>query len=64
MLQGHVRTSPPLPFRATLSPVQRWYAASSELPSLAWAPLFVLQLCAISLDIEECILVTATIETY
>jgi hypothetical protein len=42
----------PPPFRAALSPIQRcWhcYAARSELSSLAWDPLFVLQRCTILL---------------
>jgi hypothetical protein len=39
---------PPLP-RGSKSPVQRCYAASSELSSLTWAPLFVLQRCRILL---------------
>jgi hypothetical protein len=41
----------PLP-RGSKSPVQRCelcYAASSELSSLTWAPLFVLQYCTILL---------------
>jgi hypothetical protein len=46
MLQGHVRTPPPL-LRGPKSPVQLCYAASSELSLLAWAPLFVLQRCTI-----------------
>jgi hypothetical protein len=51
LLQGHGRTSPPLP-RGSVSPVQRCllcYTASSKLFSFTWTPLFVSQHCMILL---------------
>jgi hypothetical protein len=63
MFQGNWRT-PPLP-RGSKSTVQRcWlcYAASCELSSLSWSPLFLLQRCTTFLS--PCNLVTASIARF
>jgi hypothetical protein len=51
--------------RGSKSPLQRCqlcYAASSELSSLACAPLFVLHIARFCSDLEACNLMTATMQ--